>query len=160
SGLSGGGGSWSNTSRPAPNSLLSASARASAASSITGPRLVLTMIASGFIEESSCAPIMWRVVVLSGTCRVTMSEIASSSPIMRKRTPSASSASSVMRTIILHPHAEGARQPRHLLADGAETDDAESLAVDFVHARCWAVAAPTSARNIGMLRDHAARHHE
>src|SRR5262249_41766902 len=61
---------------------------------------------------------------------------------------------------ILHPHAEGARQPRHLLADGAETDDAESLAVDFVHARCRAVAAPTSARNIGMLRDHAPRHHE
>src|SRR5215469_9666257 len=52
------------------------------------------------------------------------------------------------------------RQPRHLLADGAETDDAESLAVDFVHARCRAVAAPTSTRNIGMLRDHAPRYHE
>ena len=54
-----------------------------------GPSLQNAMIAIG----------MWRVVVLSGTCRVTVSEVASSSPIRRKRTPSASSASSVMRTI-------------------------------------------------------------
>ena len=37
--------------------------------------------------------------------------------------------------VVLDPHAERARQPSHLLADGAEPDDAERLVEELVQAR-------------------------
>ena len=99
SGLSGGVGSSSNTSRPAPNSLFVDSASVIAFSSITGPREVFTMIADFFIAASSCAPIMWRVESFSGTCSERMSEWRRISGSSRKRTPSASSCSSLRRAM-------------------------------------------------------------
>src|SRR5262249_32660031 len=99
SGLSGGGGSWSNTSRPAPKILLSASTLVSATSSITGPLLRLTSTAVGLISASSFAPGSGGVDELSGARSDTQPELASSSRNSRKRTPSASSSCSGNRAI-------------------------------------------------------------
>ena len=75
------------------------SASVIAFSSITGPREVFTMIADFFITASSCLPIMWRVLSFSGTCSETMSELRRISGSRRKRTPSASSCSSLSRAM-------------------------------------------------------------
>jgi hypothetical protein len=53
---------------------------------IQQPRLVLTTIASGFIEASSCAAIMWRVVVLSGSPKFCLREC--SHRVMEMKSPS------------------------------------------------------------------------
>ena len=54
----------------------SRSARASAASSTTGPRAVLIRIAVGFIIRSSASPIEWRVTSFNGTWMLTKSDSA------------------------------------------------------------------------------------
>ena len=77
--------------------LLDVSALWSASSSTTGPRQVLITIAPFFIIESSRVEIIRRVTSFSGTCRVTMSEVRRISVKSAKRTPSASSWSSVSR---------------------------------------------------------------
>ena len=64
---------------PRRRSVRSASARASAASSTTGPRLVFTRYAVGFISPSSRSPIRCRVSGVSGTWSETTSAAASSS---------------------------------------------------------------------------------
>ena len=162
SGLFEGGGSWSNTSRPAPKILPAARCAVSAFSSITGPREVLMMIAFGFISSSSSLPIMWRVESFSGTCSDTTSEDFSNSRSRRNFTlcRSASPFGEARDVEILHMHAERLRQPRDLLADGAESDDAERLVVQLVHARRRPVAAPAPARHAAVLPDHFARHRE
>ena len=71
SGLSAASGSVSNTSSPAAAMRLAARAAASAFSSTTGPREVLTRIAVGFSSPSCGAPIMPRVSGPSGTCTLT-----------------------------------------------------------------------------------------
>ena len=71
----------------------SASARASAVESTSGPREVLTRTASGFIASSSAAPIRWWVSALAGACRLTTSERSSNSASSARMAPSARSAS-------------------------------------------------------------------
>src|SRR5262249_3032080 len=79
SGWFGAGGSSTMTSRPAPAIVFAVSARHSASSSTTGPRHVLTRTAVGFIIANSRVDIILRVTSLSGTWRVTTSEVRSSS---------------------------------------------------------------------------------
>ena len=79
SGLSGGGGSWLSTSKPAPAMTPSRSACASAASSTRPPRAVLIRILPRFIDASSAAPIRLRVCAVSGRCRLITSAVASNS---------------------------------------------------------------------------------
>ena len=55
------------------------------------------MMADGFMAASSWAPSMPWVEALSGTCSETMSEWRRISGSRRKRTPSASSSSSLSR---------------------------------------------------------------
>ena len=71
SSLSGGNGSRSNTSRPAPAIQPSFSARMSAVSSTTGPRQTLIRTAVDFMARSSASPMRWRVSLESGTERTT-----------------------------------------------------------------------------------------
>ena len=116
------------------------------------------MIAVGFISSSSSLPIMWRVESFSGTCSDTTSEVRSSSRSRRNFTPCWSASSSERRAMSKYCTCmpNGARQPRHLLADGAEADDAERLVVQLVHARRRPVAAPAPARHAAVLPDHLA----
>ena len=97
SGLSLDGGSSTITSRPAPTMRLVMSALCSAISSTTGPRQVLTRMAVGFMRLSWRSEIMSLVIDVSGTCRVTTSDILSSSSSSTKRTPRASSSCSGSR---------------------------------------------------------------
>src|SRR6516164_1194052 len=82
-GSDGDGGSEGNTSSPAPAILPLVSASCSAGKSITGPRLQLINTACGCIHPSSRVLIMLRVRRVSGTCNVTMSDVASSSSSSR-----------------------------------------------------------------------------
>ncbi len=91
----------------------SSSARASAASSTTGPRLVLTRYAVGFISPSSRSPIRWRVSSVSGTC---------------SETTSAAREQLVQRQRVDDVHAVRLGESRHGLADAAVADDAERQA--------------------------------
>ena len=95
----GAGGSSTITSSPAPPRWPDVIAFCSAASSTTGPRHVLMKMASGFMVANSRVDIRPRVASESGTCTVTMSEVRSSSSKRTKRTPSASSSSSLSRTM-------------------------------------------------------------
>ena len=120
------------------------------------------MIAFGFISSSSSLPIMCRVESFSGTCSDTMSEVRSSSRSRRNFTPCASASPSESRAMSKYCTCmpNGLRQPRDLLADGAEADDAERLVVQLVHARRRPVAAPAPAGHAGMLPDHFAADRE
>ena len=112
------------------------SAWCSASSSTTGPRHVLMRIALRFIIANSRVDIILRVTSFSGTCRVTTSEVRRSSVKRAKRTPSASSWSSVSRSdvVVADVHVEALHAARDLLADVAEADDAEPLALHLVGA--------------------------
>jgi len=59
--------------------------------------------------------------------------------------------------VIVHDHAEGLRQPRHLLADRAQPDDAQHLVAHFVDRR-RRVAMPAAGRDVGVLGNQPARH--
>ena len=91
------GGSSTMTSSPAAAICLESSAWRSASSSTTGPRHVLMKMASFFIIPNSRAPIIFRVTSLRGTCRLTTSEVWSSSGKSVNFTPVASSWSSLSR---------------------------------------------------------------
>ena len=56
-------------------------------------------ISLGFMSFSSCAPIMCRVIGVSGTCSETISDVRSSSSNNANRTPRSSARSSVSRTV-------------------------------------------------------------
>ena len=71
SSLSGGSGSRSNTSRPAPAIQPSFSACTSASSSTTAPREMLMSTAVGFMARSSVSPMRCRVCRMSGTASTT-----------------------------------------------------------------------------------------
>ena len=73
-------GSVGNTSMAAPSSLPAFRASASGSISTTVPREALIRMAPGFMAAISLAPIIHCVEGSSGTCRVTMSLLASSSP--------------------------------------------------------------------------------
>jgi hypothetical protein len=61
--------------------------------------------------------------------------------------------------VVVHHHAEGERQPRHLLADRAEAHDAQHLVAHLVH-RGRRVALPAAGRDVAVLGDQAARDRE
>ena len=77
SGSSGSRGSFSQTSRAAPQISPVRRASTRAASSMTAPRASLTMMAFFFIFLNCSAPIMPRVSLVSGQCRETTSERSS-----------------------------------------------------------------------------------
>ena len=72
-------GSTGKTSIAAPARRFSRRAAARASMSTTVPREALMNIALGCIQPSSLAPIMFLVSGVSGTCRVTMSQVLMSS---------------------------------------------------------------------------------
>ena len=61
--------------------------------------------------------------------------------------------------VVVHDHAERLGQPRHLLADRAEANDAQNLGPDLVDRR-RRVAVPTAGRDIAVLGDQATRHRQ
>src|SRR5437764_1236462 len=62
--------------------------------------------------------------------------------------------------IVLNAHSEGLSEPGELSSDGAETDDAQPLVEEFVHAGSRAVATPAASANVIMLPDQSSRHRE
>ena len=102
----------SRRARP-PRSAAPVSALCSAASSTTGPRHVLMRIAVGFIIASSRgADACDACVSSSGTCRLTTSDVRRSSSSRTKRTPRASSWSSVRRRDVVVLDASRRTRPR------------------------------------------------
>ena len=83
----GSGGSGSNTSRAAPARRLPDSAAKSAARSTRLPRATLTSTAEGFMRASSSAPRSALPLPTAVECRVTTSELASSSSSGTRGTP-------------------------------------------------------------------------
>jgi len=78
SGLSAWSGSFTKASIAAPAIQRSSIARATASSSITSPRAVLTSTAVGFMRRSSFSPMRPRVSSVSVQCSETTSDSASS----------------------------------------------------------------------------------
>ena len=62
--------------------------------------------------------------------------------------------------VVFDTHAKRAREAGHLLADGAQTNNADRLAEELIHARRRAVAAPPARGDVTVLPDYAASHGE
>ena len=69
------GGSWLQTSKPAPATLPESSASSIASSLMIPPRAALMMMTPSFMAASSFLPIMSRVSSVSGVCTVMMSQV-------------------------------------------------------------------------------------
>jgi hypothetical protein len=92
-----------------------------------------------------------------------MSEVGNSSGNNAKRTPSASFcvAPEPRDVVLLDAHVKRLGEPRHLLADIAEPDDAEHFVLERTeHDRSEIVAPPPPGDDILMLPDESPRHRQ
>ena len=101
--------------------------RRAPAMSISAPRAVLISTASGFMRARRSRLTRPRVASVSGQCSESTSSSGSRSS--RSRRPAAGVAARPVCD--LDPHAEGARDRRHRLAERAVADDAECPALQF-----------------------------
>src|SRR5215472_6581097 len=61
--------------------------------------------------------------------------------------------------VVVHSHAEGLREARHLLSDSAEPHDPEDLAAQFVDGR-RSISVPAARCDVGMLSNEPPRNRE
>src|SRR6185437_11091469 len=61
--------------------------------------------------------------------------------------------------VVMHRHAEGLRQARHLLSDGAEAHDPQHLAAHFMDGQ-RSISVPAARCDVGMLADEPPRNRE
>src|ERR1039458_2909157 len=139
-------GSFSNTSSPAPAMRFFFSARTSAASSMTAPRAVLMMKAVGFINANSRSEIICRQQLIER-------HVLDLQFALELRL--------AVRAPINHPHAEAAGAARGRLADTADRDQADGLAM---HEAADRVVRLRSGEAAGAHRavalDHPPRHRD
>ena len=164
SGLSWGSGSSAKTSSAAPLSVPSCSRSASAASSITVPRPTLTSTAPGLTRPSVSASSSPRVASVAGEraddrvgAADERAQLARPGGARRR----AATPPSRLRLTAEHVHAERARQPRGLGADGADADEQQRLAAQLADrvlpGRPVALALPSRGAAAGPWRTRAGR---